>query len=82
MSIFQYPFTAIIGQDEMCLALKLSAVDPLMGGVLVMGHRGTGKSTAIRALANVLPKIKAVKNAQEKFGKKVMVFLGTIMLII
>ena len=46
----------------MCLALKLSAVDPLMGGVLVMGHRGTGKSTAIRALVNVLPKIKAVKN--------------------
>ena len=62
MSTFHYPFTAIIGQDEMCLALKLSAVDPLMGGVLVMGHRGTGKSTAIRALVNVLPKIKAVKN--------------------
>ena len=62
MSTSHYPFTAIIGQDEMCLALKLSAVDPLMGGVLVMGHRGTGKSTAIRALVNVLPKIKAVKN--------------------
>ena len=56
MSTFHYPFTAIIGQDEMCLALKLSAVDPLMGGVLVMGHRGTGKSTAIRALVNVLPR--------------------------
>ena len=61
MSIHHYPFTGIIGQEDMCLALKLSAIDPLMGGVLVMGHRGTGKSTAIRALANVLPKIKTVK---------------------
>ncbi len=57
-----YPFTAIVGQDEMKLALMLNVVDPSIGGVLVMGHRGTGKSTAVRALAGLLPEITAVRN--------------------
>ena len=52
-----YPFTAIVGQEEMKLALILNVIDPLLGGVLIMGHRGTGKSTAVRALANLLPEI-------------------------
>jgi magnesium chelatase subunit D len=56
----QYPFSAIVGQEEMKLALMLNAVDPLIGGVLVMGHRGTGKSTAVRGLAELLPEIKVV----------------------
>ncbi|HSD45766.1 MAG TPA: ATP-binding protein, partial [Pyrinomonadaceae bacterium] len=55
-----YPFTAIVGQEEMKLALVLNLVDPLIGGVLIMGHRGTGKSTAVRALAALLPPIKVV----------------------
>src|SRR5215213_4747776 len=55
-----YPFTAIVGQEEMKLALVLNLVDPLIGGVLIMGHRGTGKSTAVRGLADVLPPIKVV----------------------
>jgi len=55
-----YPFTAIVGQEEMKLALLLNVVDPLIGGVLIMGHRGTGKSTAVRALADLLPQIDAV----------------------
>lgn len=50
-----YPFTAIVGQDAMKLALILNVIDPSIGGVLLMGHRGTGKSTAVRALADLLP---------------------------
>ena len=55
-----YPFTAIVGQEEMKLALLLNVVDPLIGGVLIMGHRGTGKSTAVRALSDLLPQISVV----------------------
>ena len=55
-----YPFSAIVGQDEMKLALILSVIDPQIGGVLIMGHRGTGKSTAVRALADLLPEIRVV----------------------
>ncbi|TXN19451.1 magnesium chelatase ATPase subunit I [Methylobacterium sp. WL9] len=55
-----FPFTAIVAQDEMKLALLIAAVDPSVGGVLVFGDRGTGKSTAIRALAALLPSMKAV----------------------
>jgi len=56
-----YPFTAIVAQEEMKLALLLSVIDPLIGGVIIMGHRGTGKSTAVRALADLLPRIIKVK---------------------
>ena len=56
----QYPFSAVVGQEEMKLALLLNAVDPSIGGVLIMGHRGTGKSTAVRGLAALLPEIKVV----------------------
>ncbi|MDU6788431.1 MAG: AAA family ATPase [Veillonella sp.] len=50
-----YPFTAIVGQDEMKLALLLNAINPSVGGVLIEGEKGTAKSTAVRALANLLP---------------------------
>ncbi|MET0626687.1 MAG: magnesium chelatase ATPase subunit I, partial [Pyrinomonadaceae bacterium] len=52
-----FPFTAIVGQEEMKLALLLNVVSPSVGGVLVTGHRGTGKSTAVRALADLLPSL-------------------------
>ncbi len=55
-----FPFTGIVGQEEMKLSLILNVIDPKIGGVLVMGHRGTGKSTTVRALADVLPLIKVV----------------------
>ncbi|MEM6478585.1 MAG: magnesium chelatase ATPase subunit I, partial [Pseudomonadota bacterium] len=55
-----FPFSAIVGQDEMKQAMVLTAIDPTIGGVLVFGDRGTGKSTAVRGLAALLPPISAV----------------------
>ena len=55
-----FPFTAIVGQEEMKLALILNIIDPKIGGVMIMGDRGTGKSTTIRALADLLPEIEVV----------------------
>jgi magnesium chelatase subunit I len=56
-----FPFSAIEGQQELKTCLILTAVDPLIGGLLAMGDRGTGKSTTVRAFAALLPPIKAVK---------------------
>ena len=56
-----FPFSAIVGQDEMKRSMILTAIDGSIGGVLVFGDRGTGKSTAVRALAALLPPIKAIK---------------------
>ena len=55
-----FPFTAIVGQEQMKLALLLNVIDPSIGGVMIMGDRGTGKSTTIRALADLLPEIDVV----------------------
>lgn len=52
-----FPFSAIVAQEDMKKALLMAAVEPLLGGVLIFGDRGTGKSTAVRALAELLPKI-------------------------
>lgn len=56
-----YPFSALVGQEKMKTALLLNAVDPAIGGVLISGHKGTGKSTAVRALARILPQIEVVQ---------------------
>ena len=52
-----FPFTAIVGQDKMKKALILNAINPQVGGVLIRGEKGTGKSTAVRALAELLPEL-------------------------
>lgn len=57
-----FPFTAIVGQEQMKLALLLNVIDPKIGGVMIMGDRGTGKSTTIRALADLLPEIEVAEN--------------------
>ena len=66
MSIVRYPFAAIVGHDELRLALLLTAVHPGIGGVLVRGEKGTAKSTVVRALAALLPAVSAVPGC--RFG--------------
>ena len=55
-----YPFTAIVGQQDMKLALVLNLIDPTLGGVLIRGEKGTAKSTAVRALASLMPEQQVV----------------------
>lgn len=61
---YTYPFSAIVGQEEMKRALIIAAIDSSVGGVLVFGDRGTGKSTAVRALAALLPKMRVVADCR------------------
>ncbi|SHL91091.1 putative cobaltochelatase [Streptomyces yunnanensis] len=56
----RYPFTAVVGMDDLRLALLLNAVSPAVGGVLVRGEKGTAKSTAVRALADLMPEVPVV----------------------
>lgn len=60
--MYVYPFSAIVGQEEMKLALILNAIQPPIGGVLIRGEKGTAKSTAVRALAAVLPELVVVED--------------------
>jgi magnesium chelatase subunit I len=60
--MYTYPFSAIVGQEEMKLALILNAIQPAIGGVLIRGEKGTAKSTAVRALAAVLPDLAVVSD--------------------
>lgn len=55
-----FPFSAIVGQEEMKLSLILNVIDPKIGGVMIMGDRGTGKTTTIRALVDLLPELRCV----------------------
>lgn len=59
-----FPFSAIVGQEEMKRALLIAAIDPSVGGVLAFGDRGAGKSTAVRAVAALLPPIEALKGCR------------------
>jgi magnesium chelatase subunit I len=57
-----FPFTALVNQEEMKIALILNVIDPSIGGLLIMGEKGTAKSTAVRALAELLPEVESVKD--------------------
>jgi magnesium chelatase subunit D len=57
-----YPFSAIVGQEKMKLALILNVINPKIGGVLLRGEKGTGKSLTVRALANLLPEVEVITN--------------------
>ena len=59
-----FPFTAVVGHDDLRLALLLNAVHPGIGGVLVRGEKGTAKSTAVRALAALLPDIQVLESCR------------------
>ena len=56
-----YPFTAIVGQEEMKLALILNLINPALGGVLIRGEKGTAKSTAVRGLCGLLDEVEVVR---------------------
>lgn len=59
-----YPFTAIVGQENMKLALILNVINPSLGGVLIKGEKGTAKSTAVRAIADLLPELRMVQGCR------------------
>jgi len=67
-----FPFSAVVGADDLALALVLTAVSPDVGGVLVRGEKGTAKSTAVRALTSLLPEVRDDPNiypTPEVFGR-------------
>ena len=61
MKKLNFPFAAILGQDKMKMGLILNLIDPLIGGILMTGHQGTGKSTAVRSLVELMPQIEIIK---------------------
>ncbi|MHA2281135.1 MAG: ATP-binding protein [Promethearchaeota archaeon] len=61
MKKLNFPFTAILGQEKMKMALVLNVIDAQIGGVLLTGHQGTGKSTAVRSLVELMPQIEVIK---------------------
>jgi len=71
-----FPFTAIVGQEQMKLALQLNVIDPKIGGVMIMGDRGTGKSTTIRAITDLLPAIEVVKDDPSNSHKSDLDLMG------
>jgi len=65
-----YPFTAIVGQENMKLGLIINVINPCIGGVLIRGEKGTAKSTAVRGLTELLPEIEVVKGCRFRCNSK------------
>lgn len=65
-----FPLSAIVGQDLLKKALLINAIDPTVGGVIITGDKGTGKSTAVRALAHTLPRLRTGRGAGRAPGTK------------
>ena len=57
-----FPFSSIVGLDKLKLAILINAINPKIGGLLIRGPKGSGKSTIVRSLADVLPKIRVIRN--------------------
>lgn len=68
-----YPFSAIVGQDDMKLALLLNAINPAIGGILIEGEKGTAKSTAVRALVDILPPMSIEGNSMSMGGNLISI---------
>ncbi|UCD01976.1 MAG: ATP-binding protein [Promethearchaeota archaeon] len=64
MKKINFPFTAILGQDRMKMGLILNVIDPLIGGILLTGQQGTGKSTAVRSIVELMPQIEVIKGCE------------------
>ncbi|MDX1797869.1 MAG: ATP-binding protein, partial [Candidatus Lokiarchaeia archaeon] len=64
MKKINFPFTAILGQDKMKMGLVLNVIDPQIGGILLTGHQGTGKSTAVRSLVELMPQIEVITGCE------------------
>lgn len=64
MKKINYPFTAIVGQDELLLAIILNIINPKIGGLLIKGVKGSGKSTAVYSMTDIIPKIKIMKDCK------------------
>ncbi|CAI8618310.1 unnamed protein product [Vicia faba] len=73
-----YPFSAIVGQDEMKLCLILNVIDPKIGGVMIMDERGIGKSTTVRSLVDLLPDIKVVAGDPYNSDPEDQEFMGVV----
>ena len=70
-----YPFCGIVGQEDMKLALILNVINPSLGGVLIKGEKGTAKSTAVRALADLLPEMHSVAGCKFNCNPKTIEYL-------
>lgn len=70
-----YPFTAIVGQEKMKLALILNVINPSLGGVLIRGEKGTAKSTAVRALADFCRSVIRLKAANSPVTQSIWIKL-------